>query len=95
MIPVLHSRIHDEVLIECGDGVYYIWNRLTKDLWRIDEPKDVGEILNALNDYRLKVSLIEEISLDGVNYVKESTAQHLARLDKEYEEYRARAKPAP
>lgn len=35
-------------MVECGKGEYYIWEKTADDIWRIDEPKDLGGILTAL-----------------------------------------------
>lgn len=46
--PQLYSDNHQDVLVKCGTGSYYIWNEIADDIWRIDEPKDIEGILRAL-----------------------------------------------
>jgi len=64
--PLLYSDGHEEILVECGRGSYYIWNEIADDIWRIDEPNNISGILGALDeaetqgkDNGLKTTLLE------------------------------------
>lgn len=64
--PLLYTDRHDRVLVKCGRDSYYIWNEVADDVWRIDEPKNIREILRALGDAEvqgkgkgLKTTLLE------------------------------------
>ena len=64
--PLLYSDGHEEILVECGRGSYYIWNETADDVWRIDEPKDLRGILRVLGEAEtqgkgngLKATLLE------------------------------------
>ena len=46
--PYLYSDNHEDVLVKCGAGSFYIWTAIADDIWRIDEPKDIEGILRVL-----------------------------------------------
>lgn len=50
LTPLLYSRELEEVLLECGDGTYYIYNEPAQDVWRIVEPTNIRDILFWVND---------------------------------------------
>ena len=65
LTPLLYSNNHQDVLVECGAGNYYIWNEIADDIWRVDEPKGIEGILKALGgtgtqeENGLKTTLLE------------------------------------
>ena len=54
------------IILECGTREYYLWNTVSDDIWRINEPRDIRGILKAItteglsdSDEGLQTTLLE------------------------------------
>ena len=62
MRPVMYRDGHQDMLVLCGQDTYYVWNEISNDISRIEEPKDLETILKALGGdmySRCKFALLE------------------------------------
>ena len=53
-------------MFQCGDNEHYLWNQIELEIWKIDEPKSLGEIFAKMHEWNvgsLKMTSVPSVSI--------------------------------
>ena len=82
--PLLFSEGEEEVLVQYGHDNYCLWNEISDDICLVEEPKDLGSILEGLGDPMGKASGVQ-MRFRLLEYP--GPTQHVEVLPREHEEW--------